>query len=174
MAAALASGMVRAEAGHRASVAEMMTSLNRSVRGKTGPHMFTALCLAAVDGPAGELTVVNAGLCEPLLKSGAAASYLTAAGPSLPLGAFPDTAYRSRTVPLGPGDAVILYTDGVPEAADRHGSQYGYEALAAFVARLEPTLSAAGIKEAILREVARFSGGARRHDDVAVVVARRL
>ncbi|HSB37402.1 MAG TPA: PP2C family protein-serine/threonine phosphatase, partial [Thermoanaerobaculia bacterium] len=173
MTAALASGMVRAEAGRRASVSEMMTSLNRSVRGKTERHMFTALCLASVDPSARALTGVNAGLCEPLLKSGAAATYLGAEGPSLPLGAFPDTAYRSRTVPLGPGDAMIFFTDGVPEAADRHGVQYGYEALSAFVARLDPALTAVGMKEAILREVARFSGGARPHDDVAVVVVRR-
>jgi sigma-B regulation protein RsbU (phosphoserine phosphatase) len=152
----------------------MMTSLNRSVRGKTERHTFTALCLASVDGPARELTLVNAGLCEPLLKSGDAATYLGTAGPSLPLGAFPDTVYESRTLPLGPGDAVILYTDGVPEAANRHGTQYGYEALATFVARLDTTLSATAIKEAIVREVARFSGGARARDDVAVVVVRRI
>jgi len=174
MTAALASGMVRAEAGRRATVSEMMTSLNRSVRGKTERHMFTALCLASVDSSEHELTVVNAGLCEPLLKSGAAATYLGAEGPSLPLGAFPDTAYRSRTVRLGPGDAAIFYTDGVPEAADRHGVQYGYEALARFVGGLDSGLSGAGIKDAVLREVVRFSGGARRQDDVAVVVVRRL
>jgi ligand-binding sensor domain-containing protein/serine phosphatase RsbU (regulator of sigma subunit) len=173
MTAALASGMVRAEAGRRAPVAEMMTSLNRSVRGKTEHHTFTALCLASVNGPGGELTLVNAGLCEPLLKSGAVATYLGATGPSLPLGAFPDTAYRSRVLPLGSGDAVVFYTDGVPEASDRRGAQYGYEALARFVGGLDPRLSAAGIKEAVVREVARFSGGARAHDDVAVVVVRR-
>jgi sigma-B regulation protein RsbU (phosphoserine phosphatase) len=137
--------------------------------------MFTALCLASLDGRTREMTLVNAGLCEPLWKSGDATRFLESLAPSFPLGAFPATAYRSRTVTLRPGDVVVLYTDGVPEALDRHGAQYGYEALATLVRRLDTeALSAREIREAIVREVSRFSGGRRAEDDMALVVVKAV
>jgi len=114
-----------------------VTAVSHALQGKIERHMFTALCLAALDGRTHDLTIVNAGLCEPLRKSAEGTEYLPSLAPSFPLGAFPATVYRSRTVTLRPGDVVIFYTDGVPEALDRHGTPYGYEALAALVKGLD-------------------------------------
>ena len=175
MAAAMSSGMVRAHAGGRAELPDVVTAVSRALHGKLERHMFTALCLASLDARTCELTVVNAGLCEPLRKSGGATAFLESLSPSFPLGAFPATAYRGRTVTLRPGDVVVFYTDGVPEALDRHGAQFGYEALAALVRRLDTgALSAHEIRDAIVREVGRFSGGRRPEDDVALVVVKAI
>lgn len=175
MTAAMSSGMVRAHAGEHVVLSDVLTAVSRALHGKIERHMFTALCLASLDGRTRELTVVNAGLCEPILRSEATTEFLPSLAPSFPLGAFPETAYRSRTVTLRPGDVVVFYTDGVPEALDRHGVQYGYEALRTLVKDLDAAaLTAGGIKEAVLREVGRFSGGSRLQDDLALVVVKAV
>ncbi|HQR45208.1 MAG TPA: two-component regulator propeller domain-containing protein [Thermoanaerobaculia bacterium] len=175
MTAAMSSGMVRAHAGGDASLAGVVTAVSRALHGKIERHMFTALCLAALDGRTHEMTIVNAGLCEPLRRSDGSVEFLESLAPSFPLGAFPSTVYRSRTVTLRPGDVVVFYTDGVPEALDRHGTQYGYEALASLVKGLDTAaLSAREIRDAIVREVGRFSGGSRLQDDVALVVVKAV
>ncbi len=174
MSAVMASGVVAARADSAEPLAEAMTAINRVLHRKAPQHMFTALCLAAIDEGARTLTFVNAGLCPPLLKRGGGAVELTSVGPSLPLGPIADTAYESRTVPLAPGDVVVLHTDGIPEATDHAGEFYGYERVQAQLARLDAGAGAAGIRDAILADVARFAGGSHRHDDMAVVVVKCL
>jgi serine phosphatase RsbU (regulator of sigma subunit) len=173
MNAVMASGMVALQADGAGSLADVMTAINRVLHRKAPRHMFTALCLAALDRDAQTLTFVNAGLCPPLLRTGAGVRELEGAGPALPLGAFPDTRYEARTVALAPGAVVVLYTDGVPEARDRRGAEYGYERLAHFLAGLDTaSLAARDIAAAIVADVARFAAGSRRHDDQAVVVVK--
>jgi len=101
--------------------------------------------------------------------------YLSCGGTSFPLGAYRGAGYRSRTVPLGEGDVVVLYTDGVPEAEGRGNAQWGYDAFAGFLRGLPAaTLTAREIRDAIVREVARVAGRPRPADDVAVVVVKAL
>jgi sigma-B regulation protein RsbU (phosphoserine phosphatase) len=175
MAAAMSCGMVHALSAGGAPLAGVMTSVNRSVSQKLGRHMFTAMCLAAIDRRERTFCFVNAGLCEPALRSAGAAVYLAAAPPTLPLGAFRDTAYAGRTVPLAAGDVVVLFTDGVVEAANRDGVQYGYDAFLSFLGRVDAVaLGAAGIRDAVVAEVRRYSAGSRLRDDVTVVVVKAL
>jgi len=175
MNALLTSGMVSVQAESAATLALAMTKVNRALHRKALRHTFTALCLAALDHDRRELTFVNAGLCPLLLRRDDVVGELDSTGPSLPLGALADTAYASRTVALLPGDVVVLHTDGLPEAVDGGGRPYGYERLQRRLAALDPLrLSAAGIRDALLADVARFAAGSRRQDDVAVVVVKAL
>lgn len=175
MAAAMSSGMVHARSAGGGPVAEVLTSVNRSISHKIERHMFTAMCLASIDRRTRTLTFVNAGLCEPVLRSKGSASFLPSPPPTFPLGSFPETAYESRAVPLAPGDVVVLTTDGVAEAFNREGTQYGYDAFLSFVGGLETDgLSAAGIRDALIAEVRRFSAGSRLRDDVTVLVVKTL
>jgi len=175
MAAALSSGMVHAQVRAGAPLAEVMTRVNRSVRRKVERHMFTALCLAAIDPSERTLEWVNAAMCPPLLKRDGAIVELTSEGSTLPLGSFADTVYRSRKIPLEPGDVLLLFADGVPEATDRNGALYGYEAVRDFFAA-QPTrsLSARRIQSALVREIARFAKGSGQHDDMTLVVVKAL
>ncbi len=68
---------------------------------------------------------------------------------------------------------VLFYTDGAPEATDRAGAQYGYEALRTLLAGLPAaSLSAREILAAVAGEIARFARGSRQHDDLTLVVVR--
>ncbi len=150
-----------------------MGSLNRSMHEKIGKRIFTALCAMVLDPATGEVTFVNAGLCEPLMKSGAGVEYLTSPGATLPLGARAATPYQRRTVRLAGGDAIVVFSDGVPEAQSRAGGQYGYDRPRDLLARLDvPALSAESIRDTLIQDARRFSGGSHPSDDMTLVVIR--
>jgi len=169
----MSDGMVFSRARQGGSVEEIMSSLNRSIHHKVGERMFTALCLVVLDPVTRELTFANAGLCEPLYRSDDSTEYLSSPGDKFPLGAIRDATYESRTLRLAPGDIVVMFTDGVPEALDRAGELYGYDAPRDLLARLDTSaLTAEQIKDAIVRDVYRCCGGSRLSDDMAIVVIK--
>ncbi len=175
MTAALSSGMVNALVRRGESLEAVAEEVNAALRSKIERRMFAAACLATLDPGGRELTFVNAGLCEPLLRAGDTTTYLSAPGTTFPLGAGSRASYRSRTVRLSAGDVLVLYTDGVPEAEGRTGAPWGYDAFAGFLRGLPTsTLSARQVRDAIVREVARVTGRPRPADDVAVVVVKAL
>ena len=175
MAAAMSGGMVNALVRLGGPLEDVAVRANEALRSKIERRMFAAVCLAALDPVRRELSFVNAGLCEPLLRSGDTTTFLSSDGAAFPLGASGRATYRSRTVPLRRGDLVVLYTDGVPEAETRSGGPWGYDALAGFLRGL-PTASlpASAVRDAIVAEVARVSGRRRPADDLALVVVRAL
>jgi sigma-B regulation protein RsbU (phosphoserine phosphatase) len=147
--------------------------LNSSIHHKVGARMFTALCLVVLEPVTRSLTFSNAGLCEPLHKAAGSVEYLESPGTRFPLGAVRDTSYESRTLTLAPGDVVVLFSDGVPEANNRAGEIYGYDAPRELLARLDTAdLGAEQIKDAIVEDVYRCCGSGRLSDDVTVVVIK--
>jgi len=73
---------------------------------------------------------------------------------------------------LSPGDVVVLYTDGITEAEDIHGEQYGIERLCEAVHRVHER-PAAEIKQALIDDVMRFIGAQKVFDDITTVVIKR-
>ena len=174
MTAVMSDGMVISRIGQGGSVAEIMSDLNRSIYGKVTARVFTALCLAVLDRERGELTFANAGLCQPLLRSAAGTEYVESEGPKVPLGSFPNTAYESRTFPLAPDDVIVFFSDGLPEARDSAGKEYGYEALVELLGRIRThDLSAERIREAIVADIRRFAASTHQSDDIVLVVVKR-
>ncbi|MBK8165559.1 MAG: PP2C family protein-serine/threonine phosphatase [bacterium] len=127
----------------------------------------------------GGLVYVNGGHPPPLLATADGdVRELMTCGPVL--GPLPDAAYRRGYVALEPGDALLVYSDGVTERLDPQGPggedelhEFGRERLAGLVAarRAEP---AADIAEAVIAAVRAFGRDAPLADDVSVVVIRRL
>jgi sigma-B regulation protein RsbU (phosphoserine phosphatase) len=117
------------------------------------------------------LTFANAGLCEPLHRSAGETEYIESPGSRLPLGVREDAAYQSTTVGLAEGDVVVLFTDGVPEAQNRDGELYGYEAPKRLLAGLDTdSCSPDEILQQLIDDVERFRNGAEASDDMAIVV----
>ena len=90
----------------------------------------------------------------------------------MPLGIDADAGYAVEAVPLAPGDTLLLYTDGVTEARDVHGEQFGEAALAdllAHTAGATPEETVAAVRDAVDRHLA---GSRRSTDDLAVLVLR--
>ena len=173
MTAVMSDGMMVSYATRAASPEEIVSGLNRSICRKSGKRSFAAVCLVALDSATGSLGVVNAGICEPLQKRGATVRSLGSPGPRFPLGIYPDLSYESGHHHLLPGDVVILYSDGVPEALDPSGEPYSYTPLEELLRRLDTeSLSAREILDAVFDDVSRHTRGAPQHDDMTVVVIK--
>jgi ligand-binding sensor domain-containing protein len=173
MTAVMSSGMIYSNVDKTNSIKEIMTRLNRPVYSKTDRTMFTALCLAALDLQTKELIFTNAGLNEPLLKSDGSVSPVESMGPKFPLGGVKDIIYQERKVQLKPGDVLILFTDGIPEAQNHVRTLYGENTLKSLLENMETsTFSAKEIKEKIIEDVKRFSGSTLQYDDMTVVVVK--
>ncbi len=88
------------------------------------------------------------------------------------LGFLPQPEYESRQVRLEPGDCMLLYTDGIPEAVDETGEMFGEQRLAALFAQLAPNRSAQRILDGLVQELDEFRRGQAGMDDVTAVVIR--
>ncbi len=172
MTAVMSDGMICAKADERMSIKDMMARLNRAMYLKTEKKMFTALCLAALDIETNELIFTNAGLIEPLLKSGNSLAFIKGTGSTHPLGGKRENIYRETKLHLQSGDVLIFVTDGVPEAQNHSREQYGEQRLKHLIRKLDTcSLSAKEIKEQIVNDVTRFASRVQ-HDDMSVVVLK--
>jgi sigma-B regulation protein RsbU (phosphoserine phosphatase) len=88
------------------------------------------------------------------------------------LGFLPEPQYTARRIQLRPGDAILIYTDGITEATDATGEMFGDDRLAAVFAQLAPNRSAQRILDGILFELDGFRRGQVGTDDVTAVVIR--
>jgi serine phosphatase RsbU (regulator of sigma subunit) len=84
------------------------------------------------------------------------------------LGVFPDTGYQQAECALEHGDRLIFYTDGITEARDPEGEEFGEDRLAEAAVRVRTT-SAPEIKDALLDQVTAFCR-ARFEDDATLIV----
>lgn len=124
---------------------ETLGELNSRLLRDLAPREFVALLVFHLDLRSGRFELANAGLPDPyLLRPGTAARTLEAPGPRLPLGLRPGVSYQRLAGHLAPGDRVLFFTDGLPEAPVADGEPVGYTALEALTERLredEPGLA---------------------------------
>jgi phosphoserine phosphatase RsbU/P len=151
---------------------ELAARLNRSMveRSGGGRHLITAF-VAELDVSTHFLTWVNAGHNPPVLRrSGGAIEHLKEGG--LPLGAFTKSQYESGRTELRPGDALYVYSDGVVEALDKSGAEYGEDRFEREVAALGTSDAAASLSR-IFESVDRFAGAVPQYDDITCLVVLR-
>lgn len=150
-------------------LSELAARLNRSMceRSGGGRHLITAF-IAELDTRNRVLDWVNAGHNPPLLlRRDGSLDHLREGG--LPLGAFTVSRYESGQTELQPGDALYIYTDGVVEALNESGVEYGEDRLASQI-RAMRTASAAASLRAIFESVDRFAGAVPQYDDITCLV----
>ena len=176
IAAALVMSVVQAslrvlstESGLR--VSDLATKMNAFLHQSTGANKYATFFYAQVDESRRELRYVNAGHNPPYLVRQAAGQVeiteLKEGGTVL--GLFPSMAYDEARVDLRSGDLFVAFTDGVTEAVNTAGEEFGEDRLkgllAGFVGQTAQDVSAqlaAGVRE--------WVGAAEQHDDVTVVV----
>lgn len=149
----------------------LMTRLNRSTCVNCPSNKFITLFLCVLEAATGKLAWANAGHNPPIVvRADGAVEFLQGGGP--PLGILKTASYQQESALLAPGDAIVLYSDGVTEAANPADEEFGEERLGALLAarRDQP---AAAILDAITRAVAAWNAGAPPADDLTIVVGRR-
>jgi serine phosphatase RsbU (regulator of sigma subunit) len=165
--------LFRAIAPGSASVAEATARINRELARDNERAMFVTVFVGRLDVATGELEYVNAGH-NPTYRLAAGGGIAALAGPVDPaLGAVEGHEYRSTRLRLTPGDAVLLYTDGVVEARSAGDEEF-------HTLRLESYLSGCGeasaerIVQGLVEKLDEFVGDAPQYDDVTVLALRWL
>jgi len=133
--------------------------------------MFLTLFYAVYDPQSRLLTYVNAGHNPPLLYNTLTSEQDWLRPTDMIIGVMPGRPFEAQERQLSPGDVLVLYTDGVPEAFNAAHEMFGVERLIEVV-RTNHTASAQELVEAIEAEVTAFAGGAPQSDDITLLVMR--
>lgn len=150
-----------------------LEQINRSLNG-LNLDRFVTLVLGYLDTEKSQLTVANAGHLPPLMRSATGdVRWIASARRSLPLGISDTAQFHAETVSLGPGDSVLLFTDGLSESSDTAGSQFGLERLAKEV-ELSPNGTPEAIGKAVCQAVKKHLGGSPPLDDICLVAFGRI
>ena len=146
----------------------MVGRINELVCGRAATGQFATLFLAWARESDMTLRFTNAGHNFPiLLRADGTCRTLDTGG--LLVRILEGTAYEEGTVPLEPGDRLVLYTDGVTEADRGKGDMFGEARLEALLRSLPSGLSAREVVEGVLAGLRRFLGEAEAGDDVTVM-----
>jgi sigma-B regulation protein RsbU (phosphoserine phosphatase) len=148
-----------------------MARINRNLGQSVPGNRYATLFLARLVPATGQLRYVNAGHHAPvLLRSDGALERLTEGGTVL--GTFEGAEYAEGSVVLAPGDLLVVFSDGVAEAADEEGGAFGEKRLAD-VLREHSEGTAADVAHGVLRAIADHAGTHPSHDDWTLIVAKR-
>ncbi len=154
------------------SLAEVVTRLNRITCANIPTNRFITLFFCILDGDTGELTYCNAGHNPPVIvRSTGEHEQLPGGGPVV--GILRTIEYKEYRAHLGPGDVLVIYSDGVTEAANPAGDEFDIDGLAAAVTP-HRSEAAANIISEINKAVLVFTAGAPQADDITLIAARRL
>ena len=152
-------------------LARKIARLNKAICANCPDNRFITFFMTIADPSTGELVYTNAGHNPPLLVR-AAGGFENLAGGGVILGILPMAVYKESRVRMEPGDVLVLFSDGVTEAANPDDEDFGEERLAQVVASMRDR-PAAEIVDAIEAAVTEFSKGAPAADDVTIVIARK-
>ena len=153
------------------SLDETITSVNEYLAENTPANRFVTLFLAELDPKTGEVRFINAGHNPPLLAHADGTIEQLESG-GLPLGIMPFSEYEAGTVQLRPGDALVIYSDGVSEANNLAEEEFGMDRLSAVI-KANITSSASGLRDKVESALSAFTGTAAPNDDITLVIVKR-
>ncbi len=135
-------------------------------------QMFVTVLYAVYDPETGEFTYASGGHDAPLLVHSDGSSELLPLTGGIALGIVSDLAYGQNSVVLDHGETLVLYTDGVTEAMNGEGEQFGIERLRkVFTGRASKDANEAAHK--VFEAVNTFADGAAQSDDITCLTLRR-
>lgn len=139
----------------------------------TAPEKYVTAAFAELRPASGALRFVGAGHVDNLiLRADGSVQSLSSTG--MPLGLVPELMpFGEVALALEPGDALVLFSDGVPEAQNPEGEEFGEERLLACL-REASTCTARETIDGVMAAIDGFCRGASQYDDITLLVARRL
>jgi serine phosphatase RsbU (regulator of sigma subunit) len=150
--------------------AALAARLNAQIVKHAPRSRFITLFVGTLDPSTGELVYVNAGQNPPLLRrTNGSYEHLRAGG--IALGMFDHSTYTAGRTLLDTGDVLVLYSDGVTEAHNVAGEEFGEERMVS-VLKQHHHEAASVVLDKLIDEVKRFAKGAEQYDDVTALVVR--
>ncbi|HET9832155.1 MAG TPA: GAF domain-containing protein [Vicinamibacterales bacterium] len=153
----------------RSSPAGVLASMNTILHERQLEQYYCTLCYASFDLKRRSVTLANSGLPYPVRCTGDTAAQIEL--PGVPLGSFAGSSYDEVSFELVAGDVYVFCTDGVFEATDYRGREFGADRLTKVVLESRE-LPARTIVESIFAAVADFRGEMRAKDDMTIVALR--
>jgi serine phosphatase RsbU (regulator of sigma subunit) len=167
---ALIQGMFAAEAYAPHSPAAAVTEINQALCRRGVESRFATLLFGLLSDD-GLLTYCNAGHSPPLVIGRSGVRKLDAGGPVV--GLIENAPFDQGVQQLEPGDVVVIYSDGVSEAFNMAGEEFG-DARVQDVTQAAPDVAAPALVDRITGAVRAFTTGAVQSDDITVMVIRYL
>ena len=153
----------------RTSPAAILESLNTILHERQLESYYCTLCYAQFDFKHRSVTMANSGLPYPIHASAEGCGQMHS--PGVPLGSFPGITYDEVTAELGAGDVFVFYSDGISEAMNAAGGEFGTGRLISVIEQ-HRSRPAKDIADAIFAAVYDFCGDAEQNDDRTVVVLK--
>jgi len=143
---------------HKDHPASILREVTPTLYYRTDPQTFITCLIAQYNMNNRKLTIANAGHCLPIIKRNGNAEFVKTPDPKFPLGLKNQVDYQSLETDLEPGDFVLFYSDGLPEAVNPTGERFGYENLLDLVVSLDTDDNTSNeIALEIKRRVQKFS-----------------
>lgn len=163
---------LRTEVRKGQPIAAVMREVHDTLAQSMDPSRFVSTVYGVLDPGNGAFTYVNCGHNPPMLvRSDGRCEWLPSGRPAL--GMFGDQPYETRTAHLGPGDMLLLYTDGVVEPTDaRSDEAFGEDRLARVLSE-STALPAADIIRVVVDATRAHAGSDRYDDDFTLVIVKR-
>ncbi len=163
--------MVRAQATVTKTLGALIGRVNSYLCEFTPTSKFATVFCGVLDSDTHRLHYINAGHNPPLVvRADGTIEQLPAT--SVPLGLMPETRFASASVELSPESVVVIYSDGLTEATNLAGEEFGEDRLAAVI-REHRGLTTARLRDRIDAALSRFSEGEPTADDLTIVLIKR-
>jgi len=153
----------------RTGPAAILESMNTILHERQLDSYYCTLCYAHFDFKRRVVTLANSGLPYPIHASAEGCGAVHS--PGVPLGSFPGITYDEVTIGLREGDVFVFYSDGISEAMNEAGGEFGSDRLTRVIEE-HRALPAKDITDAIFTAVYEFCGSAEQNDDRTVVVLK--
>jgi serine phosphatase RsbU (regulator of sigma subunit) len=164
---------LRTQAESSTSVSDIVSRINRLVSRSTTTEQFATFFLARVETSTMRMVFSNAGHNPPIVRRRRGERVLLERG-GMVVGLFETSRYEEDVLDLQAGDRVVFYTDGISEATNRSGEDYGEGRLLDLVQTLPVEMTAREATERVLEDLYRFLDGVEPQDDVTLMVLRVL
>jgi serine phosphatase RsbU (regulator of sigma subunit)/pSer/pThr/pTyr-binding forkhead associated (FHA) protein len=151
------------------SPAQILSSVNAAMLEREQHEVFVTGVFLSLDARTGKVVLANAGHCPPLLRrAGGSIERVEESAPAM--GFFRETSFSECELSLEPGDTLALYTDGIVEAKNAAGEEFGDGRLAEALAA--PAEDARRSVDQVLGALSAHTGNADPNDDLTIIVCR--
>ncbi len=169
---ALSRTILRAVAFSHDDPGHVLVRANEIIAREARSDLFVTVFYGVWNPATERFTYANAGHNPPLLMQ-PNGTFSPLPGHGLALGILPETQLKSYSIPLRPGETIILYTDGVTEALNEDFDEFGLERLQV-AARAAARQPAAAIVKHITDSISDHTGQTPQSDDMTLIVLKRL
>jgi serine phosphatase RsbU (regulator of sigma subunit) len=170
---AMVRSVLRAEAHPDQAPREVLRSVNRHLMEVNDKEMFVTILFGILNRRTRQFQYARAGHEAPIFFEGRGLIKRPPKASGQALGVLDEIALDEQTVQLSQGGMMLLYSDGIPEATNRHNESFGFDRIGRALKRM-PQSSAQMVCDELINAAIEHQGGSQQQDDMTIVVVRAV